>query len=243
MSKNLFAPIKKARISEQVADRLEELILTHELKEGEQLPSERKLMDILGVGRGAVREALRILEIKGYIESRQGIGAFVKNSEGDIHVPVSLWLADKNEVLPNIFEVRLILEPSMAALAAKRITPEQLEDLRATCNEFQESVEKEDFSKAVMADAKFHKIIAQATQNKLLVFTMDTLQKSIIMGWKASLKVPGRTMKTVSEHGEILTAIETGNYAEAKNVMRKHLMDAASELKGEGLEIEYEQLL
>ncbi|WP_147821704.1 FadR/GntR family transcriptional regulator [Salidesulfovibrio onnuriiensis] len=238
MNKELLDPIKKSRISEQVADKLEELILTRQLKQGEKLPSERKLMQMVGVGRGAVREALRILEIKGYIESKQGIGAFVKNADGDIHIPLSHWLSDKNEILPNIFEVRLILEPDVAALAAKRITPKLLDELRATHEEFSQSVEQGDLPKSIMADAQFHELLAKATRNKLLIFTMGTLQKSIIMGWKASLKVPGRSMKTVHEHEEILNAVASGDAHKASAVMRKHLADATTELQDQGMEYE-----
>ena len=237
MTSQLLDPIRRSRISEQVADRIEDLIRAQKLTLGAKLPSERQLMEMLGVGRGAVREALRILEIKGYVESRPGIGSFVKDFEGDIRLPFSLWLADRHEILANFFEIRLFLEPGAAALAAQRITPPQLQDLQRTHADFCRMVEVDDLSAAIKIDAEFHRQIAQATQNKLLVMTMETLNRSVIEGWKASLRAPGRAQKTVAEHAAVLRAIETTHPVEAARLTREHLENAVADLKKSGLEI------
>lgn len=241
MNDLLLNPIRKTRISEQVAEQLEALIRQRKLEVGEQLPSERKLMLMLGVGRGAVREALRILEIKGFIETRQGVGAFVHDFEGDIRLPLSLWLSDQREVLANFFEIRFILEPNAAGLAAKRITPTEVVELRRIHNAFRCCVEEDNLPRAILVDADFHRHIARATQNKLLSLTMETLNKSVIEGWKASLRVPGRSMKTVDEHEAILQALESGDSHQAAAVMRKHLRDAAMELREQGLVIDTDE--
>lgn len=238
MISNLLDPIQRSRISEQVADRIEQLIRSRKLKLGEKLPSERRLMEMLGVGRGAVREALRILEIKGYIDSRPGVGTFVKNFEGDIRLPFSLWLADRSEILANFFEIRLFLEPNAAALAAKRITQKEIDQLRQIHQEFCQQVELGDLAKSIKIDAEFHTLIARATKNKLLIMTMDALNKSVIEGWKASLRAPGRAQKTVVEHRDILDAIERNDPAEAGRLTKKHLENAVRDLKKQGLDIE-----
>ncbi|BCR04900.1 GntR family transcriptional regulator [Desulfuromonas versatilis] len=238
MSAKLLDPIRRSRISEQVANQIEELIRAQKLNLGDKLPSERQLMEMLGVGRGAVREALRILEIKGYVESRPGIGSFVKDFEGDIRLPFSLWLADRNEILANFFEVRLFLEPNAAALAAKRITPEQLRELAETHQAFCRKVADGDLTGSIKVDAEFHKLIAQATQNKLLAMTMETLNKSVIEGWKASLRAPGRADKTIREHASLLQAIENKDPHEAARLTREHLENAVADLKKSGLDIQ-----
>ncbi len=238
MSASLLDPIRRSRISEQVADKLENLIRARKLHLGDKLPSERQLMEMLGVGRGAVREALRILEIKGYVDSRPGIGSFVKDFEGDIRLPFSLWLSDHNQILANFFEIRLFLEPNAAALAAKRISPEELKTLTQVHKEFCRKVQEEDLPGAIKVDAEFHKLIARATQNKLLAMTMETLNKSVIEGWKASLRVPGRAAKTVDEHAAVLRAIAAKDFLEAARLTRLHLENAVSDLKQQGLDIE-----
>ena len=238
MRSNLLDPIRKSRISEQVALKLENLIHARTLQVGEKLPSERRLMEMLGVGRGAVREALRILEIKGYVESRPGSGSFVKNLDSDILLPFAHWLADRNEVLANFFEIRLFLEPNAAALAARRITPEALKKLTQVHQEFCQMVQEGDLLNAIKVDAEFHKLLARATQNKLLAMVMETLNKSVIEGWKASLRVPGRAEKSVAEHAAILQAIEAKDHVEAARLTRAHLEKAVADLKQQGLDIE-----
>lgn len=237
MSEKLLDPIRRSRISEQVADKIEAVIRAQKLSLGDKLPSERHLMEMLGVGRGAVREALRILEIKGYVESRAGIGSFVKDFEGDIRLPFSLWLADRNEILANFFEVRLLLEPNAAALAAERIIPEQLQGLVEAHREFCRKVAIGDLAGSIKVDAKFHKLIAQATRNKLLAMIMETLNKSVIEGWKASLRAPGRAEKTIQEHTSVLEAIKNGDPQEAARLTREHLENAVADLKKSGLDI------
>jgi GntR family transcriptional repressor for pyruvate dehydrogenase complex len=238
VEKLMLTTIKTTRISENIAEQLENLIREEKLIVGAKLPSERSLMAMLGVGRGAVREALRILEIKGYIESRQGVGAFVKDFDGETLLPLSVWLADQNEALASFFEMRLFIEPNAASLAAKRITPKEVEELRKTHQAFCESVEKGDLTRAIIEDANFHKTIANATKNKFLALTMESLHNSMIKGWKASLRVPGRNTKTIVEHGEVINAIAEKDRAKAAMLMRKHLITAIADLKKAGLNVE-----
>jgi len=237
MSDNLLSPIRKKRISDQVAEQLEILIKERKIKIGEPLPSERKLMTMLEVGRGAVREALRILEIKGIVETRQGVGAFVTDFEGDMRLPLSVWLTDRNEILANFFELRMFIEPNAALLAAHRITEDKLEELTKTHDDFCKAIDKNDLTTSIILDAQFHKIIAQSTNNKLLAIMLETLSKSVIEGWKASLRVPGRTEVTIKDHSNILEAIRAKNGEKAKALMTEHLKGAMIDLKNKGLEI------
>ncbi|CCO22973.1 FadR/GntR family transcriptional regulator [Maridesulfovibrio hydrothermalis] len=231
----MFKPIKKVRVSETAAKQLEELIQNKTFAEGEPLPSERKLMKELQVGRGSIREALRILEIKGFIETQPGIGAFVKSYEGDIFSPLSTWLTDNNEAVRHFFEVRLLLEPNTARLASERISEENLEDLQKTHEEFIKTVEDEDLPRAIMVDAEFHRLIAKATGNKVLSSIMDALYRSMIEGWKAPLKVPDRPRKSMNEHADILAAIKNKDGERAADLMTSHLSGAVKDLGDAGL--------
>lgn len=231
----MLTPIKKARISETAALQLEKMIRTGNFKEGDTLPSERKLMKELQVGRGSVREALRILEIKGFIETKPGIGAFVKSSEGDILSPLSPWLMDNKEAIHHFFEVRYLLEPSAAGFAASRVTPEIIEALKKNIDEFKSAAELEDLTRSILSDAEFHRLIGKATGNKVLTSIMDTLYRTMIEGWKASLKVPDRIAKSLAEHTNILKAIEDGDEVTASKLMREHLSLALDDLEEHGL--------
>lgn len=231
----MFKPIKKVRVSETAAMQLEELIKNKTFIEGEPLPSERQLMKELQVGRGSIREALRILEIKGFIETQPGIGAFVKSYEGDIFSPLSTWLKDNNEALRHFFEVRALLEPSTARMAAERMSEEDFEALQKNHEEFRETVEEEDLPRAILVDAEFHRLIGKGTGNKVLSSIMDALYRSMIEGWKAPLKIPGQPRKSLKEHEEILEAIGNRDGKKAAELMKTHLSEALKGLGDAGL--------
>ncbi|WP_432738451.1 FadR/GntR family transcriptional regulator [Maridesulfovibrio sp. FT414] len=231
----MFKPIKKVRVSETAAKQLEELIKNKTFVEGEPLPSERQLMQELQVGRGSIREALRILEIKGFIETQPGIGAFVKSYEGDIFSPLSSWLKDNNEALRHFFEVRSLLEPSTARMAAERMSEEDLEALRKNIEEFRSTVEDEDLPRAILVDAEFHRLIGKGTGNKVLSSIMDVLYRTMIEGWKAPLKIPGQPCKSLQEHTMILEAISGKNGDKAAELMSSHLSSALKALGDAGL--------
>ncbi len=231
----MFKPIKKVRVSETAAKQLEELIQNKTFAEGEPLPSERKLMKELQVGRGSIREALRILEIKGFIETQPGIGAFVKSYEGDIFSPLSTWLTDNKEAINHFFEVRSLLEPSTARMAAERISKEDLEALQKNYDEFAKTVAEEDLPRAILVDAEFHRLIGKATGNKVLSSIMEALYRSMIEGWKAPLKIPGQPAKSLREHAEILTAIKKKDGEKAAQLMTSHLREALKGLGDAGL--------
>lgn len=231
----MFKPIKKVRVSETAAKQLEELIQNKTFAEGEPLPSERQLMKELQVGRGSIREALRILEIKGFIETQPGIGAFVKSYEGDIFSPLSTWLKDNNEALRHFFEVRSLLEPSTARMAAERISKEDLDALQKNHDEFAKTVEEEDLPRAILVDAEFHRLIGKATGNKVLSSIMEALYRSMIEGWKAPLKIPGQPRKSLREHTEILDAIKNKDGEKAAQLMTSHLQEALKSLGNAGL--------
>jgi GntR family transcriptional regulator, transcriptional repressor for pyruvate dehydrogenase complex len=119
-----FKPIKQSRISEEVAEQLKQSILLSTFKAGDKLPSERELADQFQVSRIAVREALRRLENTGFVATRQGVtgGTFVTDLtfEHLSNAFVDLFLAEKISV-PELVEVRLLVEPEIARLSATRI--------------------------------------------------------------------------------------------------------------------------
>lgn len=231
----MFKPIKKVRVSETAAQQLEELIKNKTFVEGEPLPSERQLMKELQVGRGSIREALRILEIKGFIETQPGIGAFVKSYEGDIFSPLSTWLKDNDEALRHFFEVRALLEPSSARMAAERISEENMEALQKTQEEFAKTIEDGDLARTILVDADFHRLIGKATGNKVLSSIMDALYRSMIEGWKAPLKIPGQPRKSMKEHAAIIEAIRLRDGQRAADLMNSHLTEALRGLGEAGL--------
>jgi DNA-binding FadR family transcriptional regulator len=123
----MFKPIKKTRIYEKIVDEIKDLISQGRLNWGDQLPTERELSDTFKVSRTCVREALRILESQGFLESRPGDGTYVANNAVDSLVqPLAAFILKEKDYQLELFEMRRLLESQLAFLAAERATPENM---------------------------------------------------------------------------------------------------------------------
>lgn len=232
----MLEPINKTRLSEAAVEQIRDLIFHRELPPGSKLPSERQLAQTLEISRASVREALRVLEIMGLIDVKPGSGAFVKDRTEDILLPLPAWLPSHKETLREHFEVRQVIEPRAAAMAAERATPKMIQEMKETLDEFVELVEADDLAGLMLVDAEFHRQVAQATGNKTLSLLMDTITQFLLEGWKASLRVPGRIEKTTEEHQRILSAIIDKDPDGASEAMAHHLKKAVADLQEMGLD-------
>ncbi len=228
-------PITKSRVSEAVVAQIKKLIVSQRLEPGSKLPSERELVIGMKISRTSVREALRILEIMGLVETKPGKGVYVKSLTADLLVPLSTWLPSHKETLLHHFEARLILEPEAAGLAALRATPRDISKIQETLDTFNEKLKARDLVGLIKADIAFHNLIGAATGNKTIKLFMDTIARILFEGWKASLRVEGRPQKTVREHGRILKAIMNKDQDQARQAMERHLKGAIRHLKEMGL--------
>jgi DNA-binding FadR family transcriptional regulator len=159
--------VKTDRLYIKVAEQLSKLVNEGTIKPGERFPAERDLAEKLGVSRPTIREAMIALELSGIIEIRTGSGIYVTKKKP------SLDSADKGVGPFEILEIRYILESEACALAATRITDEQIEQLKNVLREMEEEEKQEDASEK--ADWKFHSIIAEASQNSAIYSVINWL--------------------------------------------------------------------
>src|SRR5216117_3565728 len=125
-----LGPIKSTRIYEEIVRQVKQLIAEGRLKSGDQLPPERDLAEKFVVSRTSVREALRALESLGFVEIRPGEGTFVREMSVEALIePLALLMFSKREAIGELFEARRLLEPAIAALAARRATPEEVKEM------------------------------------------------------------------------------------------------------------------
>jgi GntR family transcriptional repressor for pyruvate dehydrogenase complex len=223
-------PITKTRLSEAAIEQIKELIVSENLEPGSKLPSERDLVEALSVGRSSIREALRILEIMGLVEVLPGKGAFVKALTGDLFMPLSDLLSTQQESLQHHFEARLVLEPAAAGLAAQRANRQEIARLRKNLEIFEENLNTENLVGLIRADIQFHRLVANATENRTIAILMNTITRHDFHGWKAALRTTHRPRKTVIEHKRILEAIAAGDEKKARSAMRSHLLAARRNL-------------
>jgi len=231
----MLKPIQKKRVSDLIVEQIDKMIVSKELLPGQLLSSERELVNELQVSRASLREALRILESMGVIEIKPGRGIFVADVKSSLFAPFEVWLESHRESLLEQFEVRLVIEPDAAYFAAQRASPSLILEMKRSLEHFIRCKGENDTRGMIAHDSGFHNLIAQATNNRTLSVLMETITKSLLCGWKATLHIPSRVESTVQEHSEILDAIENGSADRASRMMKVHLENALDDLKKHGL--------
>ncbi|QGU95765.1 FCD domain-containing protein [Clostridium bovifaecis] len=220
----MFTPIKNTKVYEQVINQIKTMIQDGTLKRGDKLPSERDLVEQLGVSRASIREALRVLEIVGLVECKQGEGNFIRSTFQDsLFEPLSIMFMLNECKVEEIFDLRKVMETETAALAAKEVTDAELKEMRDLIDEMKIS---EDEEERVKVDRKFHYKIAQASRNFLIVNilnTVSTLMDSFIKDARRNI-INNQHKDIIDEqHERILKGLKNRNPGEAAEAMRIHM--------------------
>lgn len=221
---NQFQVIKSDRLYVKVADQIKSLIESKVFKPGDRLPSERDLAEKLGVSRPTIRESMIALELSQVIEIRTGSGIYVspKADKKDI------ILTDKGIGPFEILEMRYILESEVCALAAARITNDEIAELKALIEEME--AEEKLPTASEQADRKFHLTIAKASQNSAIYATIDWLWQLRINS-DLSNKFLQQIRKegvhpSIDDHKKIIFALEQRNPDKARYAMKSHIENA-----------------
>jgi len=214
--------IKKTRIHEEVFSQIHELIKQGKLKARDQLPSERELAETFKVSRTSVREALRTLESQGLIVSRTGMGNFVVDLPVEALVgPLARLLIDEKKALADVFELRKLIEPHIAALAAERATATDVAKLKKIVAKQTEAVSRGETG--VEADAELHLCISGATQNQALQKLVSGLMEMLSRSREESLQTDKRRAWSIATHRRIVGAIEKHDKSKARGEMLRHI--------------------
>ena len=218
----MLRAIKKTRIHEEVVTQIHDLIRQGKLKAGDQLPAERELAETFKVSRTSVREALRALETKGLIVSRTGMGNFVAELPIESLVaPLAKLLIQEKDALADIFEMRKLIEPHIASLAAQRATHADIERMKRILDKQSDAVGRGETG--VEADAELHFAIGQATQNQALEKLVSGLMELLSHSREESLQTSDRRRASIEAHREILSAIERHDKRQAQKTMLHHI--------------------
>ena len=233
-----LTPIRRARLSQQIMIEICRMIREAKLQAGDRLPGERELADKLGVSRAPVREALRALEIAGLIESRHGGGTYVRDvlSLG-VDVPLALALEASEDTVGDLWEVRVLFEPEIAARAALRGTEDDfkalatnIERLRAVWADVGASDE------ALRIDREFHAGIARASHNRVSVRVIGMINQLLHESRTHFATSPERRQITLHRHGEILERLVARDVQGARERMLLHLVEIEAFILGEVIE-------
>ena len=219
----VYKVVRTSRLYEQIVQQIEESILKGTLKTGDQLPAERDLAQRFGVSRTAVREAVKALREKGLVEAYSGRGTFITDGTSQA-VRQSLDLMVKigqPEGSQYLAELRAILEPEIAALAAARVQESDMATMREAVAVMDRA--GRDPEPYIEADLDFHLSLAEAAANPLILSLIDSIVGLLREQRMRIFKVEGGPERGQFHHKRILEAIEQRDPEKARDAMRAHL--------------------
>jgi GntR family transcriptional regulator, transcriptional repressor for pyruvate dehydrogenase complex len=227
----MFKPIKKAKVYEEIVAKVKEMVEKGRFKSGDQLPVERELAEVFRVSRSSVREALRALESQGFIESRQGDGTYIASQPVESLVsPLASVISTEKDDQMDLFEMRRMIEPDLAYLAAERATEEEIAMMEEVLALQEEQIARGESGTDV--DKNFHYIMSRAAKNKAIQRITDNVIDLLAESREQYLQVEGRPQKSILRHREVLDAIRARDPERAEECMREHLVDIETSLFG-----------
>ena len=226
-----YQAVKRSSTPELVMKQILKSIESGELKPGDQLPTEHQLIDMFGVGRSTIREAISTLSMLGYLQSFQGKGCFVREDLDPLKA-TGIALQDMQSAtnIIDLVEVREILECHAVRLAARRADSEDIKRIQNACLEMKENINNLD--RFIENDFEFHIALARASGNQLILELMKHIVEKVHREYdKFRIKVLFRHDKAVLTAEQIGNLVAKGEGDQAAILMQEHLNLVTTELK------------
>lgn len=216
--------IDKVSVVQQAVDQLKQYIISNELEVGQKLPTEKELCAQLAIGRGSLREALRILAATGYITQQPGRGAFVmRTEEVKQDKNVINWFETHEVAMKDYLEVRSVFEPLATKLAISRCTDADYKKLEHIHKRFSEAVQANDFDRILIEEGNFHDTIIKLSGNELLINIFKLMQQPMMSFRYRSLSLPNAPEDALRPHAKILQAFDLRDPDYGEACMRNHV--------------------
>lgn len=217
----MFQAIRSMRVSDQIVNQIQSMIVEGKLAEGQKLPNETELSQQFGVSRASVREALSMLESKGVVERHKNGGTSLcrlclEKILAAIDIPREL----DSELFEDLYEAREILEIKVGELACQRADSLDLMKIEKTLFMMQQSLERGE--SGIKADILFHQCIAMATKNQVIAGLVRTLGTTMEDMRLKTLTYPGRLATCLQEHRAIYQSICERDSAKCTKLMKEH---------------------
>jgi GntR family transcriptional repressor for pyruvate dehydrogenase complex len=231
----MFEPITEGGIPESIVRQLKRLISTGRLKPGDRLPGERELRRQLEVSRSSIRQALQALEATGYVKVIPGRGTFIQTPSEKtgllMESMISPWVEGDGKLLRELLEVRSILEAEAASLAAERASQDDLARIHAELENIVKAHSSRLIQEMVSANIAFHRSIALATGNSLMVTLTDSIGTAMRDLSSFAIRLSGGLPDSVEEHRRIYNAIAAGDPSAARAEAEYHIKGVSDLLK------------
>lgn len=217
-----YGVIESHSLAEQVAARLEQMIIDNQLNPGDKIMNERDLVSTLGVGRGTIREAVKILESRNVVEIRRGKGTFVCDHVGIVGDPLGFRFAhDKKKLVEDLSDIRYLLEPEIAAMSAKNASDEDIQELQQICTEVENMIKNsEDYSQR---DIDFHVKIASMSGNTVMPQILPIIAQGISL--YVDLTNHALAGTAAITHQNVVDAIRKHDSKAAYDAMSAHMKE------------------
>jgi len=229
----MFKSVKSDKVSEHITEQVRKAIFEGSLKPGDKLPPEKKLIETFHVSKATLREALRSLEVLGFLEIRKGVsgGAFVTEIDmKKARDSFTNFLLFKNLSLSNLSEVRLILEPYVAEKAARSINEEGLETLKKLNKECEYILKHDIPIESRKNEIEYHRIIGSLSGNPILMFILDFVENLLIDTKEILQPSKEFSQKVLNAHKRIYKALSERDPKKAREEMIKHVREVAKDL-------------
>ncbi len=207
-------------LSEQIADKIKEYIILNDLTSGDKIPPEKDLIVQMGVGRSTVREAIKYLVSRNVLEVRQGAGAFVTENVGMSDDPLGMeFIKDKKQLTYDLLEMRMIIEPQVAALAARHATDEDVAELEQLLMQVENKLLAHE--EYLDDDILFHQKIAEMSKNMVIPKLTPFISQAVIA---VTIDTKKKLVEeTINMHREIFKGIKARDSMWAQEAMTLHL--------------------
>jgi GntR family transcriptional repressor for pyruvate dehydrogenase complex len=228
LAQDILSPVGRRTLREHVEEALTDLILRGTIGPGGRLPSEAKLSEMMGVSRVVIREAVRSLQARGLVKVMHGKGLAV-GERGSVETrdTMSVLLKHEAETLAHLWEARVIVETGICRITSQRATDEQIEAMDEAAHDFAEA--GSDVERRLESDERFHRLLAEATGNGILVLLRGTIGELLHSGLKVILSLPN-IQPDADGHLEILAVLRDRDIEGASAAMQSHLERAKADL-------------
>ena len=217
-------------LAERVAERIGELIITKDIKRGGKLPNEFELAESLNVGRGTIREAVKLLVSRNVLEIRRGKGTFVAQEPGVSEDPYGLrFYEDKKKLMKDLIQIRFLLEPQIAELAAQNASEENIKEMQRLNREISELIRNGE--RYIEKDIELHSCWARSTQNEIIPHLLPAIHRAIALFFETTDKQ--EWVASTRAHEKIIAAIEQHDSKAAREAMIEHLSFTKEKIKEE----------
>lgn len=215
--------MNKKTVSEQLYQKLLEIIKSDLVKVGDKLPSENALCAEYGVGRSTVREVIRMLQAKGFVDIKRGSGIYVLSKTEYAPENISQWILDNKESIINYMNVRIAIEELAVKLFIQQFDRKCLKNMQKIEEQFEDAILAGDVDKMVTLDEAFHSAIAKGTKNELLISICKQLEETFRKYRYVTFMEANHRNEAVAGHRNILASISNRDTNSALFNMRNHL--------------------